>query len=176
MKTVLLWLLILNLGIALGAGLYESRIVFPQWWSPADAALRWNAAAAREANTGLRFWVFVTTVPLTLLTAANLIAASRSKGAVRRWWMSAALLTAADRVFTFAYFIPTMIRLTQDPTLPEAQATAMAMQWGNLNFVRHSILLLALLAALKTLSLQGRSATAPEERSIRCDSATQSSL
>jgi hypothetical protein len=28
---VLLWLFIINLGIALGAGIYEQRIVIPQW-------------------------------------------------------------------------------------------------------------------------------------------------
>ena len=28
---VLLWLFVLNLGIAFGAGLYEARIVIPRW-------------------------------------------------------------------------------------------------------------------------------------------------
>lgn len=27
----LLWLFVINLGIAFGAGFYEARIVFPQW-------------------------------------------------------------------------------------------------------------------------------------------------
>jgi hypothetical protein len=62
----------------------------------------------------------------------------------------------ADRVFTFAYFIPTMIRLMQDTTLSESQAASMAMQWGSLNHIRHAILLLAFLAALKTLSLRAK--------------------
>ena len=30
---VLLWLFVINLGIALGAGLYESLIVVPGWFS-----------------------------------------------------------------------------------------------------------------------------------------------
>ncbi len=29
----LLWLFVLNLGIAFGAGLYEQRIILPQWFS-----------------------------------------------------------------------------------------------------------------------------------------------
>jgi hypothetical protein len=32
-----------------------------------------NAEAMRQTNTGLRFWAYVTTVPLTLLTLANLV-------------------------------------------------------------------------------------------------------
>lgn len=87
---ILLWLFVLNLGIAFGAGLYESRIEFPRWFSPSsDSSFQWNAEAARQANTGLNFWVYVTTVPLTLLTLANLVAAWRSQGAARGWWLAA---------------------------------------------------------------------------------------
>ncbi len=82
----------INRGIALGAGLYESRIVFPQWLghSPGSAA-RWNAEAARAADTGRTFWVFVTTGPLTLLTLANLVVGWRSQGALWAWWLGSAL-------------------------------------------------------------------------------------
>jgi hypothetical protein len=56
-----------------GAGLYESQIVVPQWISSTpESGYHWNAEAARQANTGLNFWVYVTTVPLTLSTLANL--------------------------------------------------------------------------------------------------------
>ena len=62
----LLWLFVVNLGIALGAGVYEQRVVIPQWE---------NTPPQTWPNTGLLFWVYVTTVPLTLLTLANLVAA-----------------------------------------------------------------------------------------------------
>ena len=62
---VLLWLFVINLGIALGAGIYEQRVVIPQWE---------NIPPQEWPNTGLQFWVYVTTVPLTLLTLANLVA------------------------------------------------------------------------------------------------------
>lgn len=32
-STILLWLFILNLGVAFGAGLYEHRIAVPSWTS-----------------------------------------------------------------------------------------------------------------------------------------------
>lgn len=70
LSRALLWLFVINLGVAFGAGLDEGRIVVAQWLiaSP-ETGLHWNAeAAARRDDTGLRFGVFVTTVPLTLLT------------------------------------------------------------------------------------------------------------
>jgi hypothetical protein len=67
---VLLWLFVINLGTAFGAGIYESRVVVPQWQ---------NTPPQTWPNTGLHFWVYVTTVPLTLLTIANLVAAWRDR-------------------------------------------------------------------------------------------------
>jgi len=149
---ILLWLFVINLGIAFGAGLYEGRIVFRNWLvSSPDSALHWNAEAARQDNTGLQFWVFVTTVPLTVLTLANLIAAWRAVEGLRRWWLAAALTALADRILTFSYFIPAMAGLMQAPDSAESVATAV--QWANLNYARHAIVLAAWLAALKAFSL-----------------------
>lgn len=149
---ILLWLFVINLGVAFGAGMYEGRIVFHDWLiSSPDSALHWNAEAARRDNTGLRFWVFVTTVPLSVLTLANLIAAWRAVGTLRRWWLAAALTALADRIVTFSYFIPTMVGLMQAPDSADSVATAV--RWANLNYVRHAIVLAAWLAALKAFSL-----------------------
>ena len=68
---ILLWLFVINLGTAFGAGIYESRVVVPQWQ---------NTPPQTWTNTGLEFWVYVTTVPLTLLTLANVVAAWRERG------------------------------------------------------------------------------------------------
>src|SRR5882672_4217131 len=116
-----------------------------------DLVRHWNAEAAREDDTGRRFWGFVTTVPLTLLTLANLIAAWRAPAPVRGWWLAAAIAAVADRVTTCAYFIPTMIRLMRAPDSPES--VAVAIQWAHLNYLRLAILLAAWLTALKAFSL-----------------------
>jgi hypothetical protein len=153
LQRILLWLLVVNLGMALGAGVYESRIVVPQWiTSSPDQTYRWNADAARESDTGLRFWVYVTTVPLTLLTLANLVTAWRAVAPVRGWWLAAALTALLDRLFTFAYFIPTMVGLMRE-NMTQSQAVPTALQWASLNHLRHAILLAALLAAMKAFSL-----------------------
>ena len=117
---ILLWLFVINLGIAFGDGIYEARIEFSQWLVHSADGYSWNAEAARQANSGLRFWVYITTVPLTLLTLANLIVAWQAQGAIRGWWLGAGLAALADRLFTFAYFVPTMIKLMSDETLAQS--------------------------------------------------------
>jgi hypothetical protein len=154
---IVLWLFVINLGIAFGSGLYESRIVVPQWLSfTPGSGHRWNPAAAAEANVGLRFWVYVTTVPLTLLTVANLVSALSVRQPVRTWWMVAVVAALIDRLLTFAYFIPTMIKLMRGDVRPESAAVAKARQWLRLGYVRHAATLLAWLAALQTFALINR--------------------
>ena len=96
---MLLWLFIIFLGIAFGAGLYESRVVVPMWTSDPPASLA-------SPDSGHRFWAFVTTGPLTLLTVANLVAALQTQGPARASWLTAAIVTLVERAATFGYFFP----------------------------------------------------------------------
>ena len=151
---ILLWLFVINLGIAYGAGLYEKRIVLPLWFSKSTGAgLQVHSEAMRQTNTGLRFWAFATTVPLTLLTLANLVVALQSQGARRNWWVAAAAITLVERIGTFSFFIPTAIKLMKAEALPATAASALAMRWLRLNYVRDALALIGWLAALRTLSL-----------------------
>jgi hypothetical protein len=153
---ILLWLFVINQGIALGAGLYEQRVILPQWFSrSSESGIRVNSAAMRSTDTGRRFWAFVTTAPLTLLTLANLVVASQSLGPRHEWWLGAALITLVERIATFSYFIPTALRLMHAEALPSAKVEAMASQWMALNHVRAALALIGWLVALKALSLPG---------------------
>lgn len=150
--TLMLWLLVIFLGITFGAGVYEQRIVVPRWvTASAESGGHWNAEAARQDDTGRRFWAFVTTGPLTLLTLANLWLGWRAPAPLRTWWLIAAGAALADRAFTFGYFIPTMVGLMNAADTPQSVATAT--RWAALNYVRHAIVLTAWLAALKTFAL-----------------------
>ena len=145
LKSILLWLFVINLGIACGAGLYEARVVIPGW---ADIPPK------NWPNTGLMFWVYVTTVPLTMLTVTNLIAAWMDRGPRRGWWLSAAVVVLLERIATFSYFIPAMIRLTGSE-LAEAEVRAALSQWLLFNHGRHVLTISGWLMALKGLSLPG---------------------
>ena len=141
---VLLWLFVINLGIALGAGIYEQRVVIPQWE---------NIPPQEWPNPGLQFWVYVTTVPLTLLTLANLVAAWLDRGPRRYWWLGAVAIIVVRRIATFAYFIPTMVWLQGTEGLSEAQVQTALSHWLFLDYGRHILTLAGWLAALKALSL-----------------------
>ncbi|MBJ6764557.1 DUF1772 domain-containing protein [Myxococcaceae bacterium JPH2] len=145
---LILWLLVLNLGISFGAGLYEHRIVVPRWLDAEGA--HWFAEAARRDNVGLRFWAFVSTGPLTLLTVASFALAFQSTGPLRVWWLAAASMVLVDRLLTFSYFIPTMMRLMQASDSSDAVATAML--WSRLNHLRHVLVAVAWLCSLQALT------------------------
>ena len=142
---MLLWLFIIFLGIAFGAGLYESRVVVPMWTSDPPASLA-------SPDSGRRFWAFVTTGPLTLLTVANLVAALQTQGPARAWWLTAAIVTLVERAATFGYFIPTIIRLQRKPTLTQTAVRTALARWVRLNYVRNTLTLVAWIAALKVLA------------------------
>lgn len=143
-KEIVLWLFVINLGIAFGAGIYEARVVIPQWG---------DMPPGEWPNTGLMFWVYVTTVPLTLLTIASLIAAWLTERPMRFWYLAAVCIVIVERAATFAYFIPTMVSLMGAEGWSDADVKAAFSQWLLMNHGRHVLTLAGWLAALKALSL-----------------------
>jgi hypothetical protein len=146
-KEIVLWLFVINLGVAFGAGLYEARVVIPQWGTMPPRA--WP-------NTGLLFWVYVTTVPLTVLTLANLIAAWLTQRPMRFWYLAAVCIVVVERVATFSYFIPTMVKLMSTESLANADIKVALSQWLLMNHGRHVLMFAGWLAALKAFSLSSR--------------------
>ena len=140
---LLLWLMVIFLGIGFGAGLYESRIVVPMWaQTPPES---W-------VNTGTRFWAFVTSGPLTLVTIASLLVVWGYAGPSRAWWIAALAAVMVERALTFGYFIPTMISL-QGETGMSAATSARLATWSLANHLRHVLSFGAWLLALRALSL-----------------------
>ena len=151
---LLLALFILNLGVAFGAGLYETKIILPLWFpKSSDFGYRVNTEAMRETDSGRKFWAFVSTGPLTLLTLINLVLAWQSQQPGQAWWLGAALIALLERISTFSFFIPTIIKLqsTDQPTSP--QASRLIGLWIGVNYVRNALTLLAWGAALLAFSL-----------------------
>jgi hypothetical protein len=76
-------------------------------------------------------------------------------GPRRYWWLGASAISVVERIWTFSYFIPTIVRLTATEDLDEAEVQAALSQWLLLDYGRHDLTLAAWLAALKALSLPG---------------------
>jgi hypothetical protein len=144
---VILWLLVLVLGIATGAGLYEARIVVPLWGSAPPESLH-------SPDSGRRFWAFVTTVPLTLLTIASvpMVLLTPLDDLTRLWWGIALGLIVVERAATFAYFIPAIIRLRRSQDFAWKDVRRKFAVWTALNYGRLGLTLLAWFAALKALA------------------------
>jgi hypothetical protein len=153
---LILWLFLLTLGMALGAGLYEARVVLPQWTRPPSGpGFRWDAELARRTDPGLKFWAFVTTFPLTVLTLVSGVVAWRTSGPRGDWWLTAAGIVLLERVATFGYFIPTMMHLQRDTPLPESVVRTRVSRWLALNYIRNAAYLAAWVAAMLALRAPG---------------------
>ncbi|GAB3974965.1 hypothetical protein GCM10028806_31680 [Spirosoma terrae] len=153
LSNLILSLFILNLGTAFGAGLYEARITLPQWFPKKQR--NWHQIdkrAMHELDAGRKFWAFVTTIPLTILTIVNLIMAWQSQHPGHNWWLAAALLTFVERVATFTFFIPTIIKLQRVESIPTSKRHNVVTTWIRLNYVRNTITFVACFLALTALS------------------------
>jgi hypothetical protein len=148
LNEVLLLLFVVYLGSAFGAGVYEAKIVIPQWTPVAEGGMHWDAEAARRTDPDHKFWAFLTTVPLSLLTLASLVAAWYSASPRRELWLGAAVVVLIERMATFAYFMPTMSKLQREAVRPSTVETTVS-HWISLHHVRTGIYLAAWLTALQ---------------------------
>lgn len=146
---VVLSLFILNLGIALGAGLYEAKLIMPLWFPKStESGYRVSTQGMSEVDSGRKFWAFVTTGPLTLLTLANLLLVCQLKPPGYEWWLAAALIALIERISTFSFFIPTVIRLQRADQLSPQRINRLVTRWIGFNYIRNLFTLLAFGTAL----------------------------
>ncbi len=141
------------LGITFGAGLYEARIVVPLWFTRQGRNYQVNVEALNSIDPGRKFWGMITTFPLTLLTFANSYFAFQTQGEIHVWWLTASLIILVERIVTFSFFIPTIIRLQKVANLSEAGIATKVSRWVRLNYIRNVATLIALFLTLKALTL-----------------------
>jgi len=141
-----------NLGIALGAGLYEAKMVLPLWFNkPAGGGYIVNFANMKAIDSGRRFWGFVTTVPLTLLMIANIALCFQSQPPLHDWWVVATIILLLERLATFTFFIPTAIKLQKGENVTLVKMSKLVTWWVRLNYVRNGLTLAALVGFIKAL-------------------------
>jgi hypothetical protein len=138
------------LGIELGAGIYEMRVLVPLWSSsPPHSIIAYDAQPLRP-DPGRNFWIFATTF-LGLVSIANLFPAWRSTGMRRRWWLFGAGLTVLVIISTFGYFVPTLLKI-HGRDLPAGEVIAMTNWWVRLNWLRAALVFIAWVATLRAFS------------------------
>lgn len=147
------------IGITIGGGLYEARVVMPLWSAAAPdsvtAFYQHNSANPQFApDPGGRFWIFVTPFA-TLLALAILISAFWTAPEHRKWRIAAGCIALIVDVATFAWFVPTIIQLSSNAvmTMSRDELASLTNWWVNLNWVRAALLTAAWLAALRAMTI-----------------------
>ncbi len=134
----LLRLLVVLLGIEIGAGLYEALVLVPLWAGGLpDSLVAYNTQALKP-TPGRHFWI-VSTPLVGLLGLANLVAAWRSRAPKRAWWLAGAAGVVAIVAITFLYFVPTLMRFEAVRQAGDAALAASVRQWVALNWVRAAV-------------------------------------
>ena len=153
-----LFLWVVNLGIAVGAGLYETLMMLPLWFPHhRGEPLTVNSRIMREIDPGRRFWGMITTLPLTLLTLLNLYFALHESGPQRRPWLAASALVMVERIMTFSFFIPVALKFMNSKTPAAPNVRKLVSTWISLNRVRNLLILAAWLSALYVYGMGMRS-------------------
>jgi hypothetical protein len=150
----LLWLFVIWLGVQQGGGLYESRVVVPQWSAVPPGEIEAAMERSGQKSSGYRFWPFVSP-PVALLALANAAVAWTVPGARGAWWQAAAALSILYSLATYLYFVPNMFKLWRASTIAPAETEQRRARWLRFNSVRHVVGLMAFVAALKALSMAG---------------------
>lgn len=153
-QDIVLLLFIINAGTAFGAGIYEARILLPLFFEKTDSGIiKVNIQSMVDIDMGRKFWSMVTTIPLTLLTITNCILAFRYSGEAHNIWLAASFIMLAERLFTFIYFIPTLIKLMRADTMEINTVSKIAKNWLNLNNLRNVLTLVGWVMLLLTLGI-----------------------
>lgn len=150
MPAVALWALSIVLGIQVGAGIFETRVLVPLWSDHPPSSLTAFHAQPLRPDSGKRFWIFLSPVT-TLICLANLILAVMSTAEWRVWWLVAAGCGTAVMIATFGYFVPVLLYLARVARQPGHDDAGKIRMWVALNYVRAAVLLFAWIAALKAL-------------------------
>jgi len=157
LNLIALALLILLIQFGMGGGLYETLVIYPRWKrgvTPENLVQKLKDSGQGSANRG--FWPFISPLQ-AMLAIVNLVLAWRYTGNAHAAWLTAALIIVVNRVITFSYFVPTMVRKFERPEKLDAAWLKKAVnRWTFLSPFRIVIEFLAWGTALYALVLLGR--------------------
>ncbi|HJQ38517.1 MAG TPA: hypothetical protein VKB93_15370 [Thermoanaerobaculia bacterium] len=149
--TIALWALVIALGIQVGAGIFETRVLVPLWSSNPPASLTEFYAQPLRPDSGRRMWVILSPMT-TLISVVNFVLALMSRTPWRQWWLASAACSLAVMVATFAYFVPALMSFARSAEHPSAMVADQTRRWVILNYLRALVLILGWVAGLKAFA------------------------
>jgi hypothetical protein len=156
MSRLVVLLFVIVLGMDIGAGLYESRVVVPLWSRDVPGTLAAGDPYGRVAvAAGMRFWAFVTPA-VGLLAVVSLGFGLVAPQPRLTWQVAASAIELCAFTMTMLYFKPTLMRLFlgHGTGMSNAAVVATVRRWIVWNWVRVGLSLVAWGAALRALTLR----------------------
>lgn len=135
--TIAVVLLLFTLTLSMGGGLYEILVIYAGWKHDVHPlTLRAKLESSGQNLAAKRFWPLVSPTQ-ALLAIINIVLAWNHPGEARGYWLAAAAAIFINRLITFSYFIPVMIRTIMQPEKIEpARLQAIVKQWIALSPLR----------------------------------------
>ena len=152
---ITLWFFVIVLGLDLGAGLYETRVVVPLWANGAPATLaEGNPYAQVAINAGVHFWAYLSSA-VGIAAVAALAFGLRTPPPALSWRIVAVVLELCSVAATLLYFRPTLIHLFigHGAGLSDALIRTTIQRWVALNWIRLAVRFCAWCAALGALAI-----------------------
>jgi hypothetical protein len=136
-EQIFLCALIFLVGIGIGGGIYETRVVYPNWINvPTTNGLSEKLASSGQAGAAHRYWPLISPTS-ALLAVVNAFFAWHQSGLVRTLWLTSSLAIVFKSAGTYGYFVPTYIRRIAKPKLMDAMALRRVVHtWTNLSPLR----------------------------------------
>jgi hypothetical protein len=155
---LLLCTFVFSIGLGIGGGVYETRVVYPNWRvNPIPSELGKKLVSSGQAGAARRFWPFISPVS-ALLAIINAYIAWHQVGLVRNVWLAAAVSIILKSVGTYGYFVPTYIRRISQPESMEVSTLRNVVRtWTALSPLRIWIELFAWTAGMWTLLIASKS-------------------
>ena len=155
---LLLCAFIFSIGLGIGGGFYETRVVYPNWSvNPIPSELGKKLVSSGQTGAARRFWPFISPVS-ALLAIINACIAWHQVGLVRNLWLAAAVSIILKSVGTYGYFVPTFIRRIAQPESMEVSTLRNVVRtWTALSPLRIWIELFAWTTGMWTLLIASKS-------------------
>jgi hypothetical protein len=134
---ILLCAFIFSVGMGIGGGVYETRVVYPNWIKePTPNGLGERLVSSGQAGAARRYWPLISPTS-ALLALINAFFAWHQAGLVRALWLTSSVLVIFKSAGTYAYFVPTYIRRIAKPETMDIMALRRVVRtWTNLSPLR----------------------------------------
>jgi hypothetical protein len=153
-EQILLCAFIFSIGMGIGGGAYETRVVYPNWIiKPTPDGLGEKLVSSGQAGAARRYWPLVSPTS-ALLAVLNAFFAWHQIGLLRTLWLASSILILVKSAGTYGYFVPTYIRRIAKPETMEILALRRVVRtWTNLSPLRVLIETLAWITGIWALMI-----------------------